>query len=489
MEVTAARVTSGISGLDEVLRGGFVSGRMYLVCGDPGTGKTLLGMHFLEAGIENDETVLCIHGEESRDEILMNGARVGINLDTVQFLDLGPNSEFFTEDRNYDLVEPGAVERDRYTEEIHDAIRDINPDRVVLDPITQLRYIETNEHQFRKRILSFMRFLKERNTTVIGTATLSKDTEYQTEMRSLSDGVVRLSHTDRGRRLRVAKHRGFGQHDGSHGLAIRNDGVEVFPSLVPEQLDSSWETRHIRSGLDNLDDLLGGGLERGTVTFISGPTGVGKTTTATQFLAEAATQGIDSLAYLFEEGTDTFTHRSESMGIPLSDLREEGTISLNAVEPLAQSAEEFAQRVQREIDETGSEIVLIDGIDGYKMSIQGSDSTLVEKIHALSRHLKNRDVTVLITDEIPQITGMTTATSSNLSYIADNILFLSYIETEGTLEKVIGVLKKRAGGFENALREFDLDDGIHIGEPLTHASGILQGTPQINQGQRDQTDG
>ncbi|WP_340101898.1 ATPase domain-containing protein [Salinibaculum salinum] len=489
MDVSAVRVSSGISGLDELLHGGFVSGRMYLVCGEPGTGKTLLGMHFLEVGMDNDETVLCIHGEESRDEILLNGAKVGIDLQDAQFLDLGPNSEFFTEDRNYDLVEPGAVDRDQYTADIHDAIEEINPDRVVLDPITQLRYIEANEHQFRKRILSFMRFLKERDTTVIGTATLSSDTGYQTEMRSLSDGVIQLSHTDRGRRLRVAKHRGFGQRDGSHGLAIRDNGVEVFPSLIPEQLDNTLDTCRLRSGIDNLDDLLGGGLERGTVTFISGPTGVGKTTTATQFLAEAANQGMDSIAYLFEEGTDTFTHRSESMGIPLSDLREQGAVSLRAVEPLAQSAEEFAQTVNREIDRTGSEVVLIDGIDGYKMSIQGTDATLVEKIHALTRHLKNRDVSVIITDEVSQITGMSTATSTNLSYIADNILFLSYIETEGTLEKIIGVLKKRAGGFENTLREFDLDGGIHIGDPLTNASGILQGTPQMNPCHRNQTDG
>jgi circadian clock protein KaiC len=177
------------------------------------------------------------------------------------------------------------------------------------------------------------------------------------------------------------------------------------------------------------------------------------------------------------------------MGIPLSDLREEGTISLNAVEPLAQSAEECAHMVKDDLDRTGSEVVLIDGIDGYKMSIQGTESTLVEKIHSLTRHLKNRDVTVLITDEIPQITGLASATSANLSYIADTIVFLSYVETEGSLRKVIGVLKKRAGGFEHSLREFDMDDSIHVGEPLTGVTGILHGTPRAHSGLTDQTDG
>lgn len=489
MEPSVHRVSSGVGGLDELLRGGFVSGRMYLVHGSPGTGKTLLGMRFLEVGIEEGETVLCIHGEESREEILLNGSNIGIDISEAEFLDLGPNSDFFTENRTYDLVEPGTVESDRYTEDIHDAIREIDPDRVVLDPITQLRYVEANEHQFRKRILSFMRFLKERDTTVVATATLESDAGYQTEMRSLSDGVVELAHTDRGRRISVAKHRGFGQQGGSHGMSIGDDGIEVFPALVPERLDTSFDTHRIRSGVENLDSLVGGGLERGTVTFISGPTGVGKTTIAAQFLTEAAAEGMNSIAYLFEEGVDTFTYRSESLEIPISDASDRGAVSLEAIEPLAQSAEEFAHLVKDDVDRTGSEIVLIDGIDGYKMSIQGSDAMLVEKIHSLTRHLKNRDVTVLITDEIPQITGLATATSANLSYIADTIVFLSYVETEGSLRKVIGVLKKRAGGFEHSLREFDMDDGIHVGEPLTGVTGILQGTPRAHSGLTDQTDG
>lgn len=489
MESSVSRVSSGVGGLDELLRGGFVSGRMYLVHGSPGTGKTLLGMRFLEVGIEEGETVLCIHGEESREEILLNGSNIGIDISEAEFLDLGPNSDFFTENRTYDLVEPGAVESDRYTEDIHDAIREIDPDRVVLDPITQLRYVEANEHQFRKRILSFMRFLKERDTTVVTTATLESDAGYQTEMRSLSDGVVELAHTDQGRRISVAKHRGFGQQSGSHGMSIGDDGIEVFPALVPERLDKSFDARRISSGVENLDSLVGGGLERGTVTFISGPTGVGKTTIAAQFLTEAAAEGINSIAYLFEEGIDTFTHRSESLEIPISDARDRGVVSLEAIEPLAQSAEEFAHLVKDDVDRTGSEIVLIDGIDGYKMSIQGSDATLVEKIHSLTRHLKNRDVTVLITDEIPQITGLASATSANLSYIADTIVFLSYVETEGSLRKVIGVLKKRAGGFEHSLREFDMDDSIHVGEPLTGVTGILHGTPRAHSGLTDQTDG
>lgn len=468
-----ARVDSGVDGLNDVLRGGFVPGRMYLVSGEPGTGKTLLGMEFLEAGLEEGETVLYIHGEESQEEILTNGRQLGLDLADVDFLDLGPSSAFFTENRSYDLVDPSSVDDDRYTEEIHDAIREIEPDRVVLDPITQLRYVEANEHQFRKRILAFMRFLKERGTTVVATATLSGESTAHSGIRSLSDGVVELSHTDTGRRITVAKHRGFGQQAGSHGMEITSDGIDVFPSLVPERIERPFQPRKMASGVERLDTLLDGGFDRGTVNFITGPTGAGKSTIATQFLAAAAADGANAVAYLFEEGTDTFVHRSESVGIPIESLREEGALSVRAIEPLALSAEEFAHRV----DDKSADVVLIDGIDGYKVSIQGDKQALVGKLHALTRHLKNQNVTVLVTDEVSEVTGMTSATSSNLSYIADTILFLSYVERVGSLQKVIGVLKKRTGGFERTLREFEMDEqGLHVGDALTDITGILQGS-------------
>lgn len=471
------RLSSGIGGLDEVLRGGFVSGRMYLVSGQPGTGKTLLGMQFLEAGLENDERVLFIHGEESREEILTNGQALGIDIAGAEFLDLGPKSDFFVEDRSYDLVDPSEVDHETYTRDIHDAIERINPDRVVVDPVTQLRYIEPNEYQYRKRILSFMRFLKARDTTVVVTATISESDDGDTELLSLSDGVVKLSRGDRGRRVRVAKHRGFGQQEGSHGMEIREDGIEVYPALVPERHEQPFQAEQLSSGVEHLDDLLGGGIERGTVTFISGPTGAGKTTTATQFLAGAATEGLNAVAYLFEEGTDTFTHRSEAIGIPITELRERSTLSVEAIEPLALSAEEFAHRVRQTVDQQDTDVVLIDGIDGYTVSIQGEEEQLVRKLHSLTRHLKNQGVTVLVTDEISTITGLQTATSTNLSYIADNILFLSYLETGGSLRKVVGVLKKRAGGFEHSLREFEISQhGIRVGDKLEGVTGILQGS-------------
>jgi circadian clock protein KaiC len=474
-------INSGITGLDEILNGGFAKGRMYLVHGQPGTGKTLLGMHFLEEGLENGETVLFIHGEESRAEILANGSAVNIDISDAEFLDLGPESDFFANNDSYDLVDPSDIERDRYTQEIHEAIKEINPSRVVVDPISQLRYVEANEYQFRKRILSFMRFLKQHEITVLVTATLNSEPEYDTELRSLADGIVELSRSRDGRRVEATKHRALGQMGSDHGLEIRGDGLEIFPNLVPEPHEQAFKPQRIHSGIDELDELLGGGFDQRTVTFISGPSGAGKTSTGTQLLTQAAKDGLNSAIYLFEENMETFTHRSESIGIPVTEMQQEGTLSVTEVEPLALSSEEFAHIVKDQIEKNDTDIVMIDGIDGYTISIQGQQDDLVRKLHALARHLKNQGITVIITNEISQITGISTATNNQLSYIADNIAFVSYVEMDGSLRKVIGVLKKRTGNFEKTLREFEItSDGLHVGEPLTGLYGILQGAARMD---------
>lgn len=471
-----SQLDSGIPGLNELLRGGYLRGRMYLVSGGPGTGKTTIGLHYLAEGLENDETVLFIHGEESASEITDNAARFGIDVSDAEFLDLGPDSDFFAENLSFDLVEPGAAEGERYMRAIHDAIKRIGPSRIVLDPISQFRHIEPSDHQYRKRLLSFIRFLKERDVTVLATETTHGSQLADAEVRSVSDGVIELTRTADGRRIEIIKNRGVGQIDRDHGIEIRSEGIEVFPRIVPEPNDSEFDPTPLRSGVRALDDLLGGGLERGTVTFISGPPGVGKTTLGAHYLIQAAKNDIRGVIYLFEERLETFAHRCRSIGLSIDELRSSGRLSIEVIDPLTLSAEEFAHMVRREVEGAGAEIVMIDGFGGYTSAIKGREDSLKRDLHSLTRYLVNREVSVLVTDSIHQITGIGSATSANLSPISDNIVFLSYVESRGSLRKVIGVLKKRTGGFEHSLREFEItDDGIRIGDPMTDHVGILNG--------------
>ncbi|GGM60603.1 circadian clock protein KaiC [Halarchaeum rubridurum] len=471
-------ISTGVSGLDELLHGGVVRGRMYLVRGKPGTGKTLLGMEFLSDGLDDGETVLFIHGEESRDDIVANAAALGIDLDDAAFLDLGPESDFFSQDRTYDLVDPQDVESEQFIDDIRDAIEDLDPARVCIDPITQLQYVETSDYQFRKRLISLMRFLKDRGTTVLATRTQYDSAPSDDEIASLSDGIIEFERGGGGRRARVPKHRGVGQQDGTHGMEIREGGIEVYPSLVPPLHGDELGGGLVTSGVPDLDELLGGGIERGTATFVSGPTGIGKSTTGAQFVAQAAADGLAPVAYLFEESLETFTKRSEALGLPITELRERGDLTVEPVEPLTLSAEEFARRVQRQVEEAGSQVVMIDGIDGYKVALQGDEQALAEKLHALVRYLTNMDVTVILLDEIKDITGLPTATGANVSYIADNIVLLSYVEMDGELRRVLGVLKKRVSDFDPTIHEFDITDGgIRIAGPVEGVQGVLEGSP------------
>jgi circadian clock protein KaiC len=438
-------------------------------------------MHFLEEGLRNDETVLFIHGEESSEELVVNAAEFGIDIAGADFLDLGPESDFFTDDPSYDLVNPQDIEERRYTQAIYEAVREVDPDRLIIDPLTQLQYIEASEYHYRKRILSFIRFLKEQEITVLTTVSFDKNPSGTTEIRSLSDGVIRLTRTRDGRRVEVEKNRGRGQVEGDHGLEIRSQGLEIFPKVRPQPSDRRFDPKPIRSGIEELDELVGGGFERGTVTFISGPPGVGKTTLGATYATQAADEHGRSAIYLFEERIETFLHRCRSLGIPVNELREQDLLSIHVIEPLAHSPEEFAHTVRYEVEKNGTETVLIDGIGGYISAIQGEEDELDRELHALTRYLCNREVTVFVTDAIHQITGISAGTSRQISPIADNLMFLSYVEIRGSLQKVVGVLKKRAGGFEHTLREFEITgDELRVGAPMTNLHGILRGTAQLS---------
>jgi circadian clock protein KaiC len=474
------RCPTGIVGLDEVLHGGLVRHRAYLARGGPGTGKTTLGLHFLRAGIAQGERALLITLESSEGQLRSDAEAQGLALEGIHVLDLSPTREFFAENQSYDIFSPADVERDPTTRQIIDSVQEHRPERVFVDAITTLRYLSPDAFQFRKQALSFLRFLVESGATVMmssePTVAVPDD-----DLRFMSDGIVDLDvSSDHGmlrRTLSVSKMRGSDFEGGRHSLRLTGRGMVVYPRLVPAAHDREFTAEIIPSGLAELDEMLGGGIERGTITILSGPSGVGKTTLGMQFMKEAATRGERSVVYAFEEQRDTLLHRCRSVGIPVQDMVEEGTLSVVQVEPLRFSPAEFALLVRREVEDRGARIVMIDGVSGYRLTLAGDD--LVAQLHALGRYLKNMGVTVLFINELEGIIGDFRATEVGVSYLCDNLVFLRYLEMDGELRKVIGVLKKRVGDFGKALRELQITDrGIRVGAPLSGLRGVLTGTPE-----------
>jgi len=474
-----ARATTGIDGLDEVTHGGLLRERGYMLDGPPGAGKTILTFHFLDTGVASDETSLFVNLEEDLDDLKSNAAAFGFDVDEIDFLDLSPGGDVFSEDREYDLFDAADVEQAPVREAIVDTVERVGPDRVVVDPLTQLHYLTSDEYEFRKQAIGLMRFLKGHGATVLFTAqeTGRLPTE---DLQYISDGTIELRVEETGRRLTVPKFRGSKTQSGVHAYRISDSGITVFPALRPGQSDREFDLTPASSGVPEIDEILHGGLERGTVSVVSGPTGVGKTTLGTQFVKEAAGRGDRSVVYLFEESERTFRERSAAVNIPVERMIDGEMLHVEEVEALEISPQEFASMVRHEVEQEGAEIVMLDGIAGYRMSLRGDRDDTTERLHALARYLKNQGVTTLLMDETADVTGEFHATEENISYLADNVVFLRHVELDGELRKVIGVLKKRTSDFERTLRRFEITEhGLKVGEPMTQLRGILGGTPEV----------
>lgn len=478
------RLETGVPGLDTVLGGGLVPNRSYLIRGQPGGGKTTLCLQFLTA--DESDSSLYISFEENEEKVRANAASIDIDLGETAFLDLSPEAEIFAEDETYDIFAPSDVESESITDAIKGQVEARSPSRVVLDPVTQLRYLAPDEYQFRKQLLSFMTYLTTQDATVLFTsqATASSPDD---DLQFMSDGTIELARSGRNRTISVSKFRGSSFEGGSHAVEFGRGGLVVYPTLTPEYFDRAFDMNVIPSGVPDIDTTLGGGIERGTVTIVSGPTGVGKTTLGTQFMKEAAGRGERSVIYLFEENEETFGHRSEQINIPIGDMVAGGNLVVEEIEAMTYSSEKFGHAVRTEVENEDTSIVMIDGVDGFKLSLRGSENELTRKLHSLCRYLKNMGVTVILVDEVQSVTGDFQATSENISYLADNIVFFRYVEMEGEIKKVIGVLKKRTSDFERTLREFEITKhGIRVGEPIDRVEGILAGNPSLGYREHDQ---
>ncbi|MDN3519556.1 gas vesicle protein GvpD [Aquisalimonas lutea] len=469
------RVLTGVAGFDAILRGGLIPRRAYLIRGGPGSGKTTLGLHFLV----NDptESSVFITLGEPEDQLRSNAERSGVPMDKVAVLDLSLGQAEVASG-NYSLLESWDVEGNAVHDGILEYVREHRPRRILIDSLSQMRYLASDSFQFRKQVLSLLRTLTASGATVVFTSEQAAS-EDDHALPFLSDGVISLEHTDNGRRCVVTKLRGSSFAEGPHYFSLGDGGMTLYPRLIPDRHGRPVEHTQLGSGIPEFDALTRGGIERGTVTLLSGPTGVGKTTLGAQLMSEAARRGERSVIYCFDEGTSTFFSRCRQVNLPMEEMVDSGHLHFEAVEPLHYNPDQFAAGVRTEVEQRGTTTVMIDSLSGYHQSVRGDE--LQQRVHALCRYLVNMGVTVLLVNEVFSITGeQTRVTEHGLSYIADNIIMLRYIELDGELRKTVGVLKKRAGGFEKGLREFEItQEGIRIGAPLRGLRGILSGIPEI----------
>ena len=472
---------TGISGLDHVLRGGLPRNSLYLVQGEPGVGKTTLGLQFLLEGAKDGEIGLYVTLSETRAEILAVAQSHGWTLDGLSLFELSAVEQLLGLDVESTLFNPSEVELQETSQTILNEIERVVPARVVLDSLSELRLLAQSPLRYRRQVLAFKQYFAGRRCTVLFLDDRSSHPS-DLQLESLAHGVINLHQhvpaygSDR-RRLRVSKLRGVPFRSGYHELVIRTGGIEVSPRLVAAEHHKPFERGLVPSGVPELDRLLGGGLDRGTSTLLIGPSGAGKSVIATQFATAACNRGEHVAFFLFDEGRTTFLARAASIGMGLEAHVRSGAMTLRQIDPAEMGPGELAALIRSLVEEERCRMVVIDSLNGYLQSMPEVESVALQ-LHELLSFLAQSGVSTLMSMAQHGVIGSMMASPIDVTYIADTVLMLRYFEARGAILKSIAVVKKRAGSHENTIRELSLSSkGIRVGDPLADFTGVLTGIP------------
>lgn len=478
----SSAASSGISGLDEILAGGFPRDRLHLIQGDPGVGKTTLGLQFLLEGARRRERGLYITLSESEDEIRAVAASHGWTLDSLSLFELSAAEQTLKTEADNTVFLPAEVQLREVVDTLLKEVERVKPDRVVFDSLSEVRLLAQSSLQYRRQILLLKQYFAGKHSTVL----LMDDRtapEGDPQLQSLAHGVISMEQLPQGygterRRLRVVKLRGLKYRGGYHDYTIATGGLQIFPRLVAAEHQRPVDEKVLPSGLAELDGLLGGGLHHGTSTLLLGPAGSGKSSIMTHFAVAAADQGMKAAIYAFDEGAGTLYSRSEALGLKLAEHVRAGRITVSQIDPAELAPDEFAQGIRHRVERDGVSFVAIDSLNGYRHALP-DERFLTVQLHALLSFLaQNGVVTMLVMAQHGGV-GSGMLSPVDVSYLADSVVLLRYFESRGYVRKAISILKKRSGAHEASIREFSLGKGgLKVGEPLTDFQGVLTGTPQ-----------
>ncbi len=475
------RISTGNTGLDDILGGGLDPDRVYLYEGRPGTGKTTLAMQFLMQGAQHGERSLYITLSESRRELELVAKRHGWKLDGIDILELVSSETALDPSRELTVLHPAEMELNETSQMIFDHVRATKPVRVVFDSLSEMRLLAQSPLRYRRQILAVKHFFAGRSCTVILLDDLSS-AQTDLQLHSISHGVVLLEQLaiDYGaerRRLRVVKMRGMRFRGGFHDFTIEPGGLAIYPRLVASEHRKPFSEGFASSGNADLDEMLGGGLERGTNALLIGSAGVGKSSVALTFALAAAARGERAVVFAFDEGLGTITARARAMGLHLDPALESGLIRIQQIDPAEVSPGGFAHLVRQAVEVDAARVVVIDSLNGY-LNAMPEGRFLILQMHELLSYLGQLGILTILILAQHGLAGPMEA-PLDISYLSDAVIMLRYFEMEGGVRRAASIVKKRSGNHEHAIREFDFSPGgLNVGPPITQFTGIFSGTPR-----------
>ena len=474
---------TGVPGLDDILAGGLQRGRVYLIEGSPGTGKTTIATQFLRAGAEAGERGLYITLSETEEELRESALSHGWKLDDpIAIFELIPPESLLDEDQQQSLLYSSDLELGETTKRIFEAIEAAKPQRIVVDSLSEIRLLAQSSLRYRRQVLALKHYFARNGATVIMLDDLTSESHDKT-VHSVAHGVLRLEELapDYGserRRLRVIKYRGQNFRGGFHDMIIKTGGVETFPRLISAEHKIEFERETLKSHSRELNTLLGGGIERGSSTLVLGPAGTGKSLLVLSFAIQAIERREKAAVFVFDEELGLLFERAKGLGFDLAGLSEKGNLIIEQIDAAELAPGEFAQRVRHCVEEHQARTVVIDSLNGYQAAMP-EEKQLLLHMHELLKFLNRQGASTFLTVAQHGLVGDMKA-PVDVTYLADTVILLRYFEAMGRVRRAISVIKKRTSAHEDTIREYRIGhSGITLGEPLTNFQGVLRGVPEM----------
>jgi circadian clock protein KaiC len=476
------RFNTGIAGLDDVLAGGLARDHLYLIEGDPGTGKTTIAMQFLMEGAHRGQRGLYVTLSESKAELVEIAESHGWSLNGIDIFELAPDERQLNPEAQYTVFNPSEVELADTTSAVLAEVERLGPARVVFDSLSELRLLARDSLRYRRQILGLKHYFLGRKCTVLLLDDRTSEL-HDLQLQSIAHGVILLECAEREygikkRRLEVKKLRGSAFREGLHDYSIKRGGVEVYPRLIASEHLITSQPKQLKSGIAALDTLLGGGIDSGTSTLLLGPAGCGKSTIAARYAVSEVERGGCAALFAFDETLATLMVRGKGLGLDIKKHLDSEKLFLRQVNAAELSPGQLVHEIRRLVEKHDLTLLVIDSLNGLLNAMPG-EQFLAMQLHELLAYLGQQGVATLMTVAQHGFVGTNIDAPVDVSYLADTVLLFRYFEAAGEVRQALSVIKKRSGEHERTIRELVMKNGsITVGDVLMDFDGVLTGAPK-----------
>jgi len=475
------KIQTTIEGFDEITHGGLPEGRTTLVSGTSGTGKTLLAVQFLYHGIKYfDYPGVFVTFEESPQDVIKNAHSFGWDLQGLVdrgklfILDASPDPEGQEVVGNFDLS--ALIERIQY------AINKYKAKLVSIDSVTAVFQQYDAASVVRREIFRLVARLKQLKVTSI--MTTERIEEYGPVARFgveefVSDNVVIVRNVLEGERRRrtieILKLRGTTHMKGEYPFTMTDEGINIFP-LGAMRLTQRSSNVRVSSGVQNLDQLCGGGFFKDSIILATGATGTGKTLLVSKFLEEGCRRGERAILFAYEESRAQLSRNASSWGINFEEMEQKGLLKILCCYPESAGLEDHLQTIKSEIAKFKPSRIAIDSLSALDRGV--TNNAFRQFVIGVTGYAKQEEITGFFTNTTDQFLGSHSITESHISTITDTIILLQYVEIRGEMSRVINVFKMRGSWHDKGIREYVISsDGPDIKNSFRDYEGIISGSP------------